>query len=325
MAIVLGENQYGKAETRILRISRGADRHQIRDLSVTTTLRGAFDDAHIRGDQASVLPTDSQKNTCFAYASHKGSGEIEEYALELARHFAGDIGPVSRARVEVDEYRWDRISVAGSGHPHAFVRAGQDVRTTAVTVEGKGAAQRAWVVSGLKDLVVLKSTGSEFAGFLTDRYTTLAESHDRVLATSLTARWRYQDEGGLFADGASGGGSAADGTAADGTAGGGWAGAHAQIRQILLERFAELHSLALQQTLWEMGRAVLQARGDVAEVRLTAPNKHHFLADLEPFGLANTGEVYYPSDRPYGLLQCAVERDGAARVAAAWESAAAFG
>jgi urate oxidase len=304
MAIVLGANQYGKAETRVVRISRGTDRHEIRDLNVSTTLRGDFADAHVHGDQAKVLPTDTQKNTCFAYASQHGAGEIEDYALALARHFAGDIESVSRARVEVEEYRWERVSVAGSGHPHAFVRAGQDIRTTAVTVAGRGREQQAWVVSGLKDLVVLKSTGSEFAGFLRDRYTTLPETTDRVLATSLTARWRYR---------------AAE---AD------WGEAHAQVRQILLERFAQLHSLALQQTLWEMGKAVLEARADVAEIRLSAPNKHHFLADLAPFGLENPGEVFYAADRPYGLLQCVVERDDAeaARAAGpAWESAAAFG
>jgi urate oxidase len=304
MTIVLGANQYGKAETRVVRIYRDTDRHEIRDLNVSTSLRGDFADAHVHGQQAQVLPTDSQKNTCFAYAKEKGVGEIEEYALELARHFASDIESVDTARVEVDEYRWERVSVAGSEHPHTFVRAGQDIRTTAVTVAGQGSAQQAWVVSGLKDLVVLKSTGSEFAGFLKDRYTTLAETRDRVLATSLTARWRYQ--------------------AAE-AAGAYWGEAHAQIRQILLERFAQVHSLALQQTLWAMGQAVLEARADVAEIRLSAPNKHHFLADLSPFGLQNPGEVFYAADRPYGLLQCAAERDDAQPAGPAWESAASFG
>jgi urate oxidase len=304
MAIALGTNQYGKAETRVVRISRDGARHEIRDLNVSTSLRGDFAAAHVHGNQASVLPTDTQKNTCFAYAKEKSWGEIEDYALELARHFASDIESVSRARVEVEEYRWERVSVAGSEHPHAFVRAGQDIRTAAVTVAGKGSAQQAWVVSGLKDLVVLKSTGSEFAGFLKDRYTTLEETTDRVLATALTARWRYQ--GVDIADA-------------------GWGEAYAQIRQILIERFAQVHSLALQQTLWEMGKAVLEARSDVAEIRLSAPNKHHFLVDLAPFGLENPGEVFYAADRPYGLLQCAVERDDAEAAVPAWDSAAAFG
>ena len=302
MAIELGRNQYGKAETRVVRIYRDTERHEIRDLNVTTTLRGDFTDAHTHGDQARVLPTDTQKNTCFAYAKEKGVGEIEEYALNLARHFVDDIGPVAEARVEVDEYGWERVPVAGEGHPHTFARTSGEVRTTAVTVAGTQPAQRAWIVSGLKDLVLLKSTGSEFAGFLKDEYTTLAETSDRVLATSLIARWRYQSPVRLT----------------------GWDEAYAQIRRIMLERFATVHSLALQQTLWEMGRAVLEARADVAEIRLSAPNRHHFLADLAPFGLNNPGEVFYAADRPYGLIQCAVQRDDAADPGPAWDAATSF-
>jgi urate oxidase len=300
MAIVLGPNQYGKAETRVVRVYRDTERHEIRDLNVSTLLRGDFADAHARGDQADVLPTDSQKNTCFAYAKEKGVGEIEDYALDLARHFVSDIGPVSAARIDVEEYRWERISVAGQPHPHAFARASDEVRTTAVTAT---AGDRAWVISGLDGLVVMKTTGSEFSGFLKDRYTTLAETSDRILATSLTSRWRYR-----------GWPPAA-----------GWAQAHAQVRQILLERFAEVHSLALQQSLWEMGQAVLKARDDVAEIRMSAPNRHHFLADLAPFGLDNPGEVFHAADRPYCLIQCAVQRDDAGDDAGpAWDSAASF-
>jgi urate oxidase len=293
VAIILGPNQYGKAETRVVRIVRHGARHEIRDLNVSTSLRGEFAAAHVRGDQAKVLPTDSQKNTCFAYARGKGIGEIENYALDLARHFVADIESVQAARIEIEEYRWERAGVAGAGHPHTFVRAGQDVRTTAVTVRDSGGNQRdgtgrpAWVVSGLQDLVLLKSTGSEFSGFLTDRYTTLAETTDRVMATSLTARWRYAS------DPAS------------------WDDTHARIRQLLIERFAEVHSLALQQTLWEMGKAVLAAHAEVAEIRLSAPNRHHFLVDLAPFGLDNPGEVFFAADRPYGLIQCSAVRDDA--------------
>jgi urate oxidase len=309
MAIVLGPNQYGKAETRVVRVYRDNGRHEIRDLNVSTLLRGDFADAHTHGDQASVLPTDSQKNTCFALAKEKGVGEIEDYALDLARHFVNDIEPVTGARVEVEEYRWERVSVAGQPHPHTFVRASSEVRTTAVTVSHEPRVQRTWIVSGLKDLVVLKSTGSEFSGFLKDRYTTLAETHDRILATSLTARWLY---------------SLSPHWPQPRPRPKSWDEAHADIRQILLERFAEVHSLALQQSLWEMGQAVLTAHDDVAEIRLSAPNRHHFLADLAPFGLDNPGEVFHAADRPYGLIQCAVQRDDAVDPGPAWDSAASF-
>jgi urate oxidase len=300
MGIVLGPNQYGKAENRVVRIYRDTPRHEIRDVNVSTSLRGDFTDAHLTGDQARVLPTDTQKNTCYAYAKEKGLGAIEDYALTLARHFVEDVAPVEGARIEVDEYTWDRIEVDGRPHDHSFVRRGQEVRTTVVTVDGKGDDQQTWVVSGLKDLVVLKSTGSEFHGFLTDRYTTLRETTDRILSTSLVARWRYRS------------------TDVE------WDATYAGIRATLLARFAEVHSLALQQTLWEMGKAVLERFDSVAEIKLSAPNKHHFLVDLSPFKVDNPGEVFHADDRPYGLIQVSVVRDDADDAGLAWYTVPAF-
>ncbi len=300
MGIVLGPTQYGKAETRIVRIYRDGPEHQIRDLNVSTALRGEFADAHLRGDQAHVLPTDTQKNTVYAYAKEKGVGAIEEFALALARHFVDEVEPVRMARVDVDEYGWERVVADGRPHPHAFVRSGQVTRTATAIVVAAGSTRLTWVLAGLRDLILLKSTGSEFVGFLKDRYTTLAETHDRILATSLTARWRYiRPE-------------------AD------WDAVYADVRELLVERFAAVHSLALQQTLWEMGRAVLDADKDIAEIRLSAPNKHHFLVDLAPFGLDNPGEVFHADDRPYGLIQCAVQRDEAPPPGPSWEPPASF-
>jgi urate oxidase len=298
--IVLADNQYGKAENRVVRIYRDTPRHEIRDVTVSTALRGDFADAHLRGDQSKVLPTDTQKNTCYAYAKEKGLREIEQYALTLGRHFVADVAPVTGARIEVEEYAWDRVEVDGREHDHTWVRRGSEVRTTVVTVQD----DRAWVVSGLRDLVLLKSTGSEFAGFLTDEYTTLAETHDRIMSTSLVARWRYVD--------------------ADGSGPGDWDKTWADVRRILLERFATVHSLALQQTLWEMGSAVLEAHPEIAEIKLSAPNRHHFVVDLAPFGLDNPNEVFYAADRPYGLIECTLTREDAPDPGMAWATVPGF-
>ena len=301
MGIALGPNQYGKAENRVVRIYRDTPRHEIRDLNVSSALRGDFSDAHINGDQSRVLPTDTQKNTIYAFAK-QDIGEIEPYALSLGRHFVDDVDPVDAARIEIEEYVWDHIRVNEHEHDHSFIRKGSEVRTTVATIEGKGESQRAWVISGLKDLVLLKSTGSEFWGFLRDHYTTLQETHDRVMATSLVARWRYLSDD------------------LD------WATSYSDIRQILLERFATVHSLALQQTLYEMGKAVLESHSEVAEIKLLAPNRHHFVVDLSPFGLDNPNEVFHADDRPYGLIQASVVRDDAASSPPlAWDSVPGFG
>ncbi|MFD7844654.1 factor-independent urate hydroxylase [Nocardia sp. NPDC059764] len=293
--IVLGPHQYGKAENRVVRIYRDTERHEIRDLNVSSCLRGAFDEAHTVGDQGAVLPTDSQKQTIYTYAKSHGDGSIEDYGLALARHFTGEIGPVTSARIEIEEYAWQRVPVGGSGHDHTWTRLGPEVRTAAITVSGRGTVRREWVIGGVKDLVILKSTGSEFAGFLTDPFTVLEPAYDRILATSLDARWRFVTP------------------PAD------WDAAYHGIRAALIETFATLHSKALQQTLYEMGRAALEGYPGLAEIRFSAPNKHHFAYDTGRFGVPNNGEVFHADDRPYGLIQASVVREGAPDAGSAWD------
>lgn len=303
MTIRLGENQYGKAEVRLVRVERDTERHRIRDLSVSSSLRGDFEAAHVGGDQSGVLPTDSQKNTVFSFAEEHGVGPVEEFGRLLAEHFVQTVPGVSGARVAVEEYGWDRIGSDGAGHDHAFVARGDVTRTTAIDVEDTGDGQVTHVVSGVKDLTLLKSTGSEFRGFHQDRYTTLPETDDRILATSLQARWRYT-------------GAYVDGDEAD--RGVGWDDLHQSITALLLDRFAEVHSFALQHTLYAMGEAVLEQHPQVAGIRFSAPNKHHFLVDLSPFGMENPGEVFHAADRPYGLIEASVVRDDADDPGNAW-------
>jgi urate oxidase len=284
--IVLGDNQYGKAETHVVRITRsGRDgsHHDIKDLTVSVALGGDFAATHLTGDNSNVIPTDTQKNTVFAFA-RDGIGEIEDFGLRLARHFVGEFEAVERARVTIEQHAWDRINES------AFVRSGTDKRLATVTCSRKGE----WVVSGITDLVVLKSAGSEFWGYPRDRYTTLPETHDRILATAVTAHWRYA---GADHD---------------------WAESFAQARRLMLEAFATKHSLSLQQTLYAMGESVLRARSEIMEVRLTMPNKHHFVVDLSPFDMTNENEVFYAADRPYGLIEGTVMREGAPDAGNAW-------
>lgn len=283
MSVVLGDNSYGKSETRLLRVTRHADRHEIRDLNVSVALSGDFEDVHLRGDNANVLPTDTQKNTVYCFAKEASIGEIEEFALRLARHFVETRKPVRQACVHIEEYPWARVDVNEIPHPHSFVRGSAERRLTTVTCGPADAS----VVSGLADLVVLKSAGSEFRGFARDRYTTLDDTPDRILATAVRAHWRFS------------------------TLQSPWADSFREARRALLEAFARHHSLSLQQTLFQMATAVLEARPEIDEVRLEMPNKHHFAVDLTPFGMTNRNEVFYAADRPYGLIEATVRRGGA--------------
>jgi urate oxidase len=296
MAIVLGDNQYGKAEIRLLHVSRDRGTHEIRDLNVTVTLSGELAATHLTGDNSAVLTTDAQKNTVYAFAREHGVGQIEDFALLLARHFVATQAAISFARVTVEQYPWERL---GS---HSFCRSGREVRTATVSHDGRDS----WVVSGVRDLVLLNSAGSEFRGFAQDRYTTLAETTDRILATAVNARWRHAlGTGSIGPAGSTGSGSD-------------WAKSYAGARDLLLVAFAETYSYSLQHTLFAMGRRVLEGRPEIAEIRLSLPNKHHFEVDLSPFGLGNGGEVFYASDRPYGLIEGTVARDDAPPPGKAW-------
>ncbi|WP_022893056.1 factor-independent urate hydroxylase [Agromyces subbeticus] len=293
--IVLGANQYGKAEVRVVKVTRDTDRHEIEDLNVTSQLRGDFAGAHLDGDNSHVVATDTQKNTIFAFA-REGVGSPESFLLRLADHFTGAFDWVSGGRWEAESYAWQRIEAHGAPHDHSFVRSGQEVRTAVVVADG---AER-HVIAGLKELTVLKTTQSGFEGFPRDRYTTLQETSDRILATDVAARWRYT---GVDVD---------------------FNAAYESVRALLLEAFTEKYSAALQATLFDMGSRVLERHPEIAEIRFSMPNKHHFLVDLGPFGLDNPNEVFFAADRPYGLIEATVTREGLDPVPAAWNGIAGF-
>jgi urate oxidase len=279
----LGHNNYGKAEVRVLRVDRDRDSHEITDLNVTVALAGDLAATHLTGDNTNVLPTDTQKNTVYAFA-RDGIDSPEAFGLRLARHFVDSQPSIDRARISIEEYPWVR------NDRHSFARAGGAVNTTAVTYDGT----TAWVVAGLTRLVLLNTTDSEFHGFIVDRYTTLEPATDRILATAVDAQWRYAVDDGP------------------------WAELREHARQALVGSFAATYSYSLQQTLYAMGQAVLDAVLETAEVRLSLPNKHHFLVDLTPYGLDNPGEVYLPADRPYGLIEGTVLREDAPPPYLAW-------
>ena len=294
--VQLGGNRYGKAEVRLVHVARGAGASGadlIRDWNVGTSLSGDLADSHLTGSNAKVLPTDSQKNKVYALARELGRDVAPEaFGIELASFFVSSQEPITRARVSVDEYGW---SPAGEGG-FSFTRAGDLVRTTVVHVD---AAAGTSVVSGLKDLVLMNTTASEFWGYPKDPYTTLPETRDRILATSVNAAWRYRPAA---------------------VAGGvDWDAAFRTAKAAVIGTFAGTYTYSLQQMLYAIGSALLEALPAVCEVRLSLPNKHHYLVDLAPFGLTNDREVYLAGDRPYGLIEGTVLADDAPAAGIDWD------
>jgi len=280
MTFAMGPNHYGKSGIRLVRVGRDSARHELRDLTVHTALSGDLDATHYTGDNTGVLPTDSQKNTVYAFA-RDGIGAIEAFAERLARHFVDATPSITTARVRIEEHGWTRIG------DHSFTRGeGGERRTTEAAFDGRTVRIR----SGVRDLLLLNTTDSEFNGFLADPYTTLPETDDRILATAVTATWDYQatDPDDAFYD-----------------------HAFTKARGALLTAFADTYSLSLQQTLHAVGERILKTIPEVAEVQLSLPNRHHYLFDLGRFGLDNPGVVFQAGDLPYGLIEGTVRRETA--------------
>ena len=296
--VQLGANRYGKAEVRVMQVARAAGPgggDVIRDWNVSTSLSGDLAATHLTGDNSAVLATDTQKNTVYAFAQRLGPVPPEVLGMELAAHFVGTQAQITRARVVVEEYGWAPVGESR----HSFARTGELTRACRVVHDEEDGVS---VVSGLADLTVLNTTNSEFWGFPRDQYTTLEETRDRMLATQVSAWWRYRGAGP--SDGSSPGPD--------------WDAAFGVAREAVLSAFSETYTYSLQQMLYAIGERIIEAVPDVCEVRLVLPNKHHYLVDLAPFGLPNDNEVYYPGDRPYGLIEGTVLADDAPDPGPAW-------
>jgi urate oxidase len=274
----LAWNRYGKSAVRLVKVRRGPDSHDVIDLTLNIALEGAFEPVYVDGDNSACLATDTMKNSVYAFARREPIDHVEAFVARLAEYFSTKPG-VSLVRIDAAEHPWQRLSAVGRPHPHAFARAGEEEWTTLVTRDAAGAA----VTSGLRGLVVMKTAGSAFSGFPRDQYTTLPETRDRILATSITAAWRYASGFSDFAQ-------------------------RSSVRAALLETFATHRSESVQQTLYAMGEAALAACAGVADIQLSLPNRHHLLVDLAPFGLDNPNEIFVATDEPFGLIEARVTR-----------------
>lgn len=281
MTVKIIHDNYGKARVRLMKVAREAERHELQNLTVNIAFEGDFTEVHTVGDNSRVLPTDTMKNTVYVLAQQtREIEEIEVFALRLAEHFLTNNAQVTRVVVEIAEHGWTRINVGGEPHQHSFTKDADEQRTTKISATRDGAT----IESGIENLIVLKTTKSGFVGFIRDGYTTLPETTDRILATSIKADWRYANS--------------------DAATGDVWR----NIRQTIVETFAEHDSLSVQHTLYAMGEAVLEKFPDILEIVFSLPNIHCLPVDLTRFGLANDNRIFVPTDEPHGLIEARLSR-----------------
>lgn len=268
----LGPNRWGKSEVRVSKVHRGNGYDDFSDITVQILLEGDVERAHTDGDNSSVVPTDTMRNTIYALAQDNLTRDIEAFGAVLCSHFLEN-SDVSKASVSIAERLWARHNGTG------FTGGGSERRLASVV---RGSEER--TAGGIDGLVVLKTAGSAFTGFPRDRYTTLPEKDDRLLATSITASWVYS--------------RLPDDTTET------WA----RVRETILGNFFDDWSASVQHQGYQMAEAVLEAVPTIAEISFSLPNQHHLPFDLAPFGYTDLKIVFHPVSEPYGDIAFTVRR-----------------
>ncbi len=278
----LQENRYGKSGVRLVKVTRDGQVHNLREWTVRVLLEGAFETAHTVGDNTSILPTDTMKNTVYSRAKESGAECMEDFAAELVDFLLGRNPQVSAAEVHIEQAMWKRLTIDGEAHPHSFMRGSDEVQTATVKRSRQGSPA---LTCGFENMIVLKTTKSSFEGYIKDELTTLKEASDRLFGTSITASWIYTAD----------------------------ASHHSRlrhaVRESMLKTFATHDSKSVQQTLFAMAMDALAAVPDLLEVTLTMPNIHNILVDLKPFGQDNPNEIFMPISDPSGYIHARVTRD----------------
>lgn len=280
MTISLKSNNYGKSKVRVLKVKKRDNVHEIIEFSIDVQFKGDFDDVHFKGDNNKVLPTDTIKNTIYVLAKENDLNSIEEFCIYVGEYFLKNNSQISKVKINCEEKIWKRIKFDDNNnqkkqHNHSFISCGNEVRTCSLKIT----ENKRKLLSGIKDLLVLKTTESAFEGYIKDKFTTLQETNDRIFSTSIKAEWKYNEVNTDYNQ------------------------IYNKVRQLLLKTFSEHKSLSVQQTLFECGKNITENIREIKEISLSMPNKHYLKFNLEQFGIENSNEIFIPTDEPFGLIE----------------------
>lgn len=278
----LAKFTYGKGRVRIMRVKRDTARHEVRELNLKVLLEGDFSASFTSSDNSKVIATDTVKNIVNIVARNHPELESEPFTQAVARYFFGHYDHVQGVNVTAHETKWDRLAVAGAPHDHAFKMDanGKPVVRLNATREGYKLS------SGIEGFTFLKSTESGWVGYLMDEATTLKETTDRIFSTAMDAAWTWTK---VPAD---------------------YPAANAKIMSALMDVFATTYSPSVQNSLFLMGSAALEAVPEIADISMACPNKHYLPINMTPFKLDNPNVVFTPTDEPHGQIECTVSREG---------------
>ncbi|CAN1258492.1 Uricase-2 isozyme 1 [Linum perenne] len=256
------EQKHGKSRVRVARVWRSSTGgvQSVVEWSVNISLYSDCISAYVRDDNSDIVATDTMKNTVYVKAKECSEQlSAEEFAILLAKHFTSFYPQVTSAVVKIVEKPWERVNLNGQPHEHGF-KLGNEKHTVEAVVKKSGGLQ---LTSGIEGLSVLKTTQSGFEGFVRDKYTALPETRERMLATEVTAAWRYSYDSVssvpqkplYFND------------------------RYADVKDVVLNNFfgppkGGVYSASVQRTLFQIAKAVLIRFPDISSIQLKMPNIH---------------------------------------------------
>lgn len=274
------QNQYGKGRVRVMRVDRSGPQHQVRELNVKVLVKGDFARAYTDKDNSTSLCTDTVKNTVNIVAYENIALDTEKFCQAVAARFLKEYAQVDSVTVHADETKWTRMAEDGKPLPYGFILDSNGKPFAEVAASRASMSTK----SGINGFTFLKTTESGWDNFYEDAFTTLKETRDRIASTAMEAAWTWikdpQDH----------------------------VSANALIMNAMMNVFATTYSESVQDSLFRMASAALEAVPEVGEIALACPNKHYIQMNLSHFGIDNHLAVFLPTDEPHGQIECVVGR-----------------
>nr|AZL94727.1 uricase [Nephromyces sp. MMRI] len=283
------EGTYGKFNVNVFRVNKNrvAPFHEVLDIDTEIVLEAGFIEAYTVGDNSNILPTDTMKNFLYVVAQKGEYESVEDFGIAGVRAFLAEHSYLHKATLILSRNIWDRLTVAGQDHPHAFKGVGPEKEVARVIGTRGGDIKVYSTIYGMK---LLKTTQSGFEGFYVDRYTTLPPTQDRLFATAVEATYEYSDlpEGKFQA-------------------------IRERVRRCFIEEFSGpppkgAYSKSVQETECEMALRALKEIPNLTRFEMVLPNIHHFKFNLAQFSLPNDNEVFFRNEGASGKIHCIVTR-----------------
>jgi len=294
---MLGYNKYGKANVKFLRVVKETPKHLVHEVKAKMQLEGDFNESFETGNNRQVVPTDTMKNSLYIYAKKFNLNCLEEWAIEVGKDMLQRHNQISVVNLELEESNWERIKINGIEHNHAFLKR-EGIRFATMKMQRNGQIK---LNCGIKDLIIMKSTQSGFENYVKDEYTTLVETKDRVFCTKLFVSWEFNVSKPSKID---------------------FNSIYSNNLNLSLQTLAGQDPLkgeysgSVQQTLFQLGKKILQQNNSIDRVFISLPNVHYFLVHFQRFktNLTNQNEVFETFDGPHGLIEAVVERNPSSKL-----------